>query len=268
MKTIISLCFLFLLIDGLFTAGISTAYKHEDREFTKFEEKTVTLLKKKFPGELLNKDLETLRELSDSDEYVNFLSKKYPEQAPFTTFQDFFHKVLLPKKHKELYFNLLFKKQLNVQRIEDVEDDEFFVAYAYMATYWTMGAFQRGGDISPSRHLNSSLCIGQYIIAKTPKGRKLLERRLGIDPITKDLPWILILDTFDPLMRFSTSVREEDEHWIKILFNKYGQSDGMLRLVVQDPMLFDRILYTFSTDTTFLKWLYNPIDVDGKNRKR
>lgn len=244
------------------------AYKHEDREFTKFEEETVTLLKKKFPNALLNKDLETLRELSDSDEYVNFLSKKYPEQAPFTTFQDFFHKILLPKKHQELYFSLFFKKQLNVHRIEDVEDDEFFVAYAYMAAYWTMGAFQRGGDISPSRRLNNSLRIGQYIIAKTPKGRKLLERRLSIDLTTKDLPWILILDTFDPLIRFSRSVREEDERWIKSLFDKYGQSDGILRLVIQDPILFDRILYTFSTDTTFLKWLYNPIDVDGKFRKR
>ncbi|MYA72027.1 hypothetical protein F4009_24665 [Candidatus Poribacteria bacterium] len=246
-------------------AYASTAYKHENRELTHLEKETFDLLKKKFPSELLNKNLETLRELSDSDAYINFLSKKYPEQAPFTSFQDVFYKVLPP--NKELYFNLFFKKQLNVQTIENVEDDEFYVAYAYMATNWAMGAYERGGDLPPSQRPNSSLRIGQYIIAKTPKGNKLLELRLGIKDINIDA-WGIILTTFEPLLWLGTPIREEDERWIKNLFDKHGQSDGLLRLVVQDPMLFDRILYAFSTDTTFLKWLYDAVDVDAKLHER
>ena len=243
----------------------STIYKHKHRELTPLEKEIFDLLKKKFPGELLNKNLETLRELSDSNEYLNFLSKKYPEQVPFTTFQDIFYKILPP--NQELYFNLFFQKQLNIQTIKDIEDDEFFVAYAYMAAYWTMGAYERGGDEPPSLRLSSSHRIGQYIIAKTPMGKKLLEHRLGIQDINID-DWEIILTTFEPLLWLSTPIREEDERWIKSLFDKHGQSDGLLRLIVQDPMLFDRILYTFSTDTTFLRWLYDTVDVDAKLHER
>lgn len=265
MKTVVSLYVLFSVIGGLSNIGILPEYRHEDRELTRLERETVAQLKERFRHELLDMGLITLRELSDSDEYINFLSKKYPEYAPFTTFQDFFYKV---PPSKQLYFDRFFKERLDVQRIEDVGDDEFFIAYAYMAAYWTMGAYERGGDESPIRRLNSSCRIGQYILAKTPEGRKFLERRLGIDPTTKHVPWIRILDTFEPLLWLATPIREEDGRWIKSLFAKYGQNDGILHLVVQDPMLFDRILYTFSTDTTFLKWLYNPIDVEAKYSRR
>lgn len=266
MKTIVALYFFLSFTSGLFSfLSASPEYRHEDRELTGLERQTVSLLERKFSHQLLDRELKTLRELSDSDEYVNFLSKKYPEQAPFTTFQDCFYRVLPPK---ELYFDAFFKKQFDVQRIEDVGDDEFFIAYAYMAAYWTMGAYERGGDQSPVQRLNNYYRIGQYILAKTPKGRQFLYHRLGIDPTTKHVPWLLILDTFEPLLWLATPIREEDGRWIKSLFDKYGQDEGMLRLAVQDPMLLDRILYTFSTDTTFLKWLYDPIDVDGTLRKR
>ena len=265
MKTVVSLYFVFSLIGGLANIDTLPAYKHEARELTGLERQTVTALKKRFRGELLDMDLKTLRELSDSDEYVNFLSKRYPEYAPFTTFQDTFYKVPPPK---QLYFDFFFKKQFDVQTIEEVGDDEFFIAYAYMAAYWTMGAYERGGDTSPVQRLNSCCRIGQYILAKTPEGREFLEQRLGVDPNTKHVPWLLILDTFEPLLWLAAPIREEDGRWIKSLFAKYGQSEGMLRLAVQDPMLFDRILYAFSTDTTFLRWLYNPIDVDGELHKR
>ncbi len=260
MKTIISLYFIFSLFGGFSTTDTLFKYKHEDRQLTGLERQAIAELKKEFSGELLDVNLKTLRELSDSDAYVNFLSKKYPEYAPITAFQDFFYRVRPPK---QLYFDLFFKEQFGVETIEDVGDDEFFIAYAYMAAYWTLGAHERGGDVSPIQRLNNCCRVGQYILAKTPEGRKLLERRLDIDPTTKHVPWLRILDTFEPLLCLATPIREEDGRWIKSLFAKYGQSDGMLRLVVRDPMLFDRILYTFSTDTTFLRWLYDPIDVDG-----
>ena len=122
----------------------------------------------------------------------------------------------------------------------------------------------------PLFNASTNCCrIGQYILAKTPEGRKFLET--GTSVLTqnaKHVPWLLILDTFEPLLWLAAPIRAEDGRWIKSLFAEYGQSDGMLRLVVQDPMLFDRILYAFSTDTTFLKWLYDPIDVDGELHRR
>ena len=97
MKRLMLLCLLFF-IAGVSVRSDITEYKHEDREPTKLEKQTFDILKKKFTGELLDKNLETLHLLSDSDEYVNFLSKKYPEHAPFTAFQDFYYTVLPPRR--------------------------------------------------------------------------------------------------------------------------------------------------------------------------
>ncbi len=62
-----------LMSAGLYAADTATKYKHEDRALTALDKETVALLKKKFPGELLDKKLKTLRELSESSEYLNFL---------------------------------------------------------------------------------------------------------------------------------------------------------------------------------------------------
>ena len=71
-----------LMSAGLYVADTATKYKHEARALTALEKETVTLLIQQFPGELLDKKLKTLRELSESSEYLNFLSERYPNFAP------------------------------------------------------------------------------------------------------------------------------------------------------------------------------------------
>ena len=73
-----SLYFLVSFIWGLFAIDTSPEYRHEDRELTKFERQTVALLKKKFDYPLLDTELKTLRELSDSDRICQLPLKKVP----------------------------------------------------------------------------------------------------------------------------------------------------------------------------------------------
>lgn len=255
MKRLTLLCLLFL-ITGVSVGSNVTEYKHEDREPTKLEKQTFDILKKKFRGELLDENLETLHLLSDSAEYVNFLSKRYPEHAPFTAFQDFYYTVLPPKEH---YFKF-FKQQFGVQTIGEIDVDELFLVHAYASDSWTFWGYKRGGDKSP--HLRGlPQRFAMPLLVNTPKGRKMLERRLGIAS-HQNIDFGRILPTFSPLHILGSAHREEDFRWIKNLFKKHGQSDGMLWLVVQDPILLDRILYTFSTDKTFLKSVFDPLELD------
>ena len=101
-------------------ADTATKYKHEDRALTALEKETVALLKKKFPGELLDKKLKTLRELSESSEYLSFLSERYPNLAPFAAFEDFDKKVVPPK---ERYLKFC-QDYLGIAKAEEITDDE------------------------------------------------------------------------------------------------------------------------------------------------
>ncbi len=265
MRYLVPLSLLFFISTaGLHAADIATEekteYTHEERELSRLEKETFDRLKKQFPRKLLNPQLETLRELADSDEYVHFLSQKYPKLAPFTTFYDVFYKVL---PSKELYFNLFFHKHLQLQKIEEVTEDDLFIAYAYTAGHWKYSARKKGMQIGGHRNRPRD---GERVLT-TPKGRKMMEHRLGM-AATERLDWMIALTAFRPLIRFSAKVLEADRHWIKSLFEKHGESDAILRIAVQDPMLLDRILYTFSTDKPFKKWIYNPVDTDAEYRKR
>lgn len=264
MKTLTYFYLLFFLTSGLY--AISTEYKHVERESTALEKKTYALLKQKFPGEMLNAELETLRELSQSPEYLNFLSQRYPNLAPFTTFEMLFNK-LLPSK--ERYFKF-FNEQFNIESIKEITDDEHFVAHSFASGFWISAAYRRGADkpIHLRPGSRRSPPPGMRGLAQ-PKGRKILERRLGIESkgTLTNADWVLIISTFGSLIKLSSIHLDEDVRWIKTLIKKHGQSDGLLWLVVQDPILFERILYAFSTKDTFLKCLYDPIDVYREERR-
>ena len=98
----------------------------------------------------------------------------------------------------------------------------------------------------------------------------MLKRRLGIETTGQlaHLDWRIIGRVFPLILLTGHAHLDEDVRWIKTLFEKHGQSDGSLRIAVQDPILFYRILYAFSTHDTFLKCLYDPIDVDARIRAR
>ena len=253
MKYCTALCLL-IWITGFAVASELKIYTHEKRDPTPLEKTYFETLKKQFPGEVLDANLETLHLLSDSDEYVQFLSKKYPEHAPFTTFQGFFYTVLPPKAR---YFPF-FKQQFGVETIEEIDTDELFIAHAYASSSWVSRGYNRGGDKLPvpTRY-------GIQLLITTPRGRKMLERRLGIERHRKtDIDDMgRILRTFQTLLNFGGKQLEEDVRWIKTLFEEHGPSEGMLWLAVQDPRLFELILYTFSTDKTFLTSVFDPLEI-------
>ena len=259
MKTLTALCLLFLMSAGLYAADTAMEYKHEDRVLTVLEKETVALLIQQFPGELLDKKLKTLRDLSESSEYLSFLSERYPNLAPFAAFEDFDKKVV-PSKERYLKF---CQDYLGIAKAEEITDDEQFVLHHLATDAWVQRAYKRGDDRPPYLQGGKPSRPGQLIVTK-PRARKMLKRRLGIE--TTD--WSVIGRVFPFIILTANAHLDEDVRWIKTLFEKHGQSDGSLQIAVQDPILFYRILYAFSTHDTFLKCLYDPIDVDALIRAR
>ena len=255
MKALIVFCLLCLLISGVCTAAEYPAYEHAETEPTSLERETFDILKRKFPGEVLDEKLSTLRELAGSTEYLTFLSKSYPH-LDIKAFEDIANKVVPPKTR---YFKF-FDEQLYVPTVDEIQDDEHWVIHHMATSSWVTDAYQFGGDTIPEMRKGAVPRPGTLIVSK-PIGREVLEDRLYIDSGHEKLTpsdWHTIFWVFRGLGYLMESHLDEDVRWIKTLFEKHGQSDGMLWVAIRAPILLDRILYAFSTDKTFLKCLYAP----------
>ncbi len=255
MKMLTVFCLLCLHVSGVFTAAEYPAYEHAEIEPTSLESETFDVLKRRFPGEILDEKLKTLRELAGSTEYLTFLSKRYPS-LEIKAFEDVANKVTPPK---ERYFQF-FDEHLYVPTVEEIQDEEQWVIHHLATADWYTAAYQRGGDTIPGMRKGAVSRRGTLIVTK-PIGRKVLEHRLFIDSTHEKLTpedWGTVLVIFRHLVSLTHSHLDEDVRWIKMLFEKHGQSEGMLWVAIRDPILLDRLLYAFSTDTTFLKCLYEP----------
>ena len=256
MKALTVFCLLCLLISGVCTAAEYPAYEHAETEPTSLERETFDILKRKFPGEVLDEKLSTLRELAGSTEYLTFLSKSYPH-LDIKAFEDIANKVIPPKTRYLKFFD----EHLYVPTVDEIQDDEHWVIHHMATSDWYTKAHYRGGEtIHPVMRKGAVYRPGSLIVSK-PIGRKVLENRLYIDSGHEKLTqsdWGTILWVFRHLGHLTESHLDEDVRWIKTLFEKHGQSDGMLWVAIREPILLDRILYAFSTDKTFLKGLYAP----------
>ena len=132
-------------------------------------------------------------------------------------------------------------------------------------------AYKEGGDRAPSERTGEfvpSPRTGPRLMA-TSTAREMLECRFGIDTTIRLMPaeWTLIVRHFKmPLSSVAKAHLAEDRRWIKAVFEKHGTAEGSLWIALQDPILFNRIFYAFTTDETFLTYIYSPVDRHQKVR--
>ena len=132
-------------------------------------------------------------------------------------------------------------------------------------------AYKEGGDLPHSER------TGEFVpsprtwprLIATSAAREMLERRFGIDATIRLMPaeWTLIVRHYGiPLLSVAKAHLAEDRRWIKAVFEKHGTAEGSLWIALQDPLLFNRIFYAFTTDETFLTYVYSPVDRHQKVR--
>ena len=256
MRTFTVFAMLFLFQCGLF--AIAAEFRHENRELTAEEKKTFNLLNEEFAGRQLDKDLKALRELAESPKYIDFLSEKYPN-LDIKAFEDVANKVV---PVKERYFKF-FNEQFFYQTVEDIPADEFALIHKIATDYWFMEAIQR----SQRKKTDKKRASFRQLVS-SPEGQKwlsqqgIIEKDEGLQPTD----WISITKIFMPLAGLVSTNQDMDFFWIKTLLEKHGESDGMLWVAVQNPVLFDRILYSFTTRESFLKRLNDPVHKRVKAR--
>ena len=271
MKTLAWLVLLVWLSGGVFAAAAD--YLHEDREPTALEQAAFARLRQKFPGDILDANLQTFRKLAKNPEYLTFLAEAYPDAASVKAFEAIidFEKIInriLPPKERYLLF---YREQFGVDRVNEVTAAEHFLVHFEVTGAWMHSAYKEGGDLPNSER------TGEFVpssrtparLMATSAAREMLERRFGIDATRKltRAEYTLLVRYFKmPLLSVAEAHLAEDRRWIKAVFEKHGTAEGSLWIALQDPILFNRIFYAFTTDETFLTYIYSPVDRHQKVR--
>lgn len=272
MKTLISFYILFFfLLSGWLNPTI--AYADQTRKPTPPEKEVFTILKQKFPGDILDKNLKTLHELAESSEYKSFLTKTYPVTEPIQGFEgivDFeatLNKILPPKEH----FLTFYTEHFGVKKVDEVETFEHLLIFHAATSFWVFEARKHG---SGKRRLKTPGHLQLPSSAKlmhTSLYRKMLETRFGIPAALAMNPQIMteiIRHINTPITILTKEHLVADAHLINALLERHGNTDGMLWLAIQHPTLFERLRYAFTTPTMLINFVYTaPIAVEAENRK-
>lgn len=71
-----------------------------------------------------------------------------------------------------------------------------------------------------------------------------------------------------PLSRLRDVRLIADTRWMQSVFERHGTSDGIIWIALQDPALFSRIRYAFTTAKTFLHFVYTTPDAIAREKAR
>ena len=132
-------------------------FDHDIRELTPSEKQTFDALKKKFPGDLLDAELKTLRQLIESTAYKDFLTKTYPDAKlpPYFAealppYKHILYKIQPPKERYQTYYT----RHFGVQNLEDVTETEHFMVHYEVTNKWIFAAI-KSPEIHPSTYVRT-----------------------------------------------------------------------------------------------------------------
>lgn len=196
-------------------------------------------LRLEFPGNVLDDDFTRIREIINSETYLDFLKRTYPQENQFQNFDEFW---ALASVDEERYLELLnehFKPPFPEPTAEDV------AVLHYMTLY--------------QRHLNVRMYHGLIeadeamieMMMNEPVHSWLEQHFVNANPLT-----ILILIKL--LVYHSILVedlQEEDREKIHALLVEHGTQKGFLRVALQEPVSLGYVLKDFTDVQVFRRWV-------------
>ena len=192
-----------------------------------------------FPGNVLDDDFTRIQEIIESETYIGFLKRTYPQENQFQNFDKFW---ALASVDTEAYLELLnkhFKPPHAAPTAEDVD----------VLHLMTLN----------ERHINVRLYHGE------DKAWDIRFEMMINDPVNSwlrqrfvtgaDADLILMIKFLVHLSVWVESVQEEDREKIQAFFLEHGVQKGFLRVALEEPVRLGYILKDFTDVKVFKKWV-------------
>lgn len=199
-----------------------------------------TELRSMFENPILDEDFKTLKQITSSKVYLDFLKQTYPTDKPFEKLAEF---VKVAPPVTERYKVFLGKHLENLTDADFVNIHQLALIYR-RADMIMMHAEKTGKNAEVVSALKEKINapregnIGAWWALRFP----------GEDQGQTEQ----FLLNFD---KFVTETEKEDTDWIHAQFEAHGQSDGLLWVAIRNPVLMGEILTNCSSTDAFWTWV-------------
>ena len=206
---------------------------------------TFTKLRGLFLNPMLSGNLKKLQQLTETKDYLDFLSQEYPVEKPFQTF-DAFLETVPPDSERYLLF---FKKF-----IENLTDKDIAIIHQMVREYRNINALQYDLLSNPN-----AIARIHEIADKESAILENVEVQEWLKSHFENLemqPPLFLLQTFVlPLKNVVIQIEKEDANRIQQPFDEHGKDDGTIWLAILEPALTGQILNDFTDTEVFLNWI-------------
>ncbi|MYB94300.1 hypothetical protein F4054_10740 [Candidatus Poribacteria bacterium] len=206
---------------------------------------TMAALRLEFPGNVLDEDFTKIREIINSETYVEFLKRTYPQENQFQNFDEFWELASVDTEAYLEFLNTYFKPPHAAPTAADVS----------VLHYMTM----------VDRHVNVRLYHGE------DKKRDMFFDMMSNDLVESwleqhfftgdDTDLLLMMEVLVNHAIWVDYLQEKDQESVQALFLEHGRQKGFLRVALEEPVRLGYILKDFTDTQVFKRW------VDGEFSK-
>ena len=208
---------------------------------------TMAQLRKEFPGNVLDEDFTRIQEIIESETYLAFLKRSYPQEKQFQNFDEFWELVSVDKEGYLALLNTYFKPPLAAPTAEDVD----------VLHYMTL----------QERHLNVRLYHGKdkvqegrfEMMMNEPVHSWIKQRFTNANGRLDVLLWIRL---FVHHVVWVKELQEKDRGKIEAFFDEHRIQKGFLQFALEEPVRLGYLLKDFTDVQVFKRW------VDGEFSKK
>lgn len=256
--------FLFLLGSAVISddQGSSKNAKEAARQSKRLE--VFVELRRIFPSSILDENFETLKQVTNSQVYLDYLKSEFPTDESFETLEEFINVAPPPVERYQDFLN---------KHLENVTEADFLGIHQLTllerrSNMMSLAAKETGNDkySRAATQLFSFMFLADHL-------RRRLETvdstTIWSFPLRRDHAKLLwesrfreaddaAQDRFIGLsMQFTAETEKMDTDWIQVKFETHGQDEGLLWIAIENPVLIGEILTNFPPPRTelFLSWV-------------
>ena len=215
---------------------------------------TMAELRLEFPGNVLDDDFTRIQEIINSDTYLEFLERTYPQENPFQDFDEFWTSAAVDTEAYLEFLNTYFKPP----HAEPTAADVSVLHYMTLHERYINVRLYHGEDIAWDTHFE--------MMSNDPVYSWIEQRFFLIDDGPDVLLWIKVLVQFSV---WTEKLQEEDRESVQALFLEHGVQKGLLRVALEEPVRLGYLLKDFTDTQIFKRWVDGEFSKNaGQQRQR
>ena len=198
-------------------------------------------LKKQYPALRLDEAFRTLKKLSEDRDYLSYLADTYTQGKRLKNFKHFTENVHYSKARYYPYFQATF----HVKTPQQMTSVDLIGAHVLANSLWK----------SEVREFHGEKAQDPTVFLHPSVKRWLKSRGIRLLNVENPAGFQEILTKLLSLALLVSQNQKGDAALVKTFFQQYPEDTRLLRLAIQEPILFARILDSFTDPDTFLKWV-------------